>query len=573
MIKKWMWVTPLTIGITAAVTGAVVGGCLANQNANPYRTYYATPVGYSNSDLMQVYLASIVNGTRLLLLPGYIQNSPLTQALGMSPKTNELLYNYINKAGFILLDDSYGLPIFNQNNQVDNTVVQPVWSTQVASVSFRADLGSFITGIAAAEFLNEYQYYFAPNDNDKLTWATYGGATYDSVVSFMGGLQKGIRWFNKNIVPHATTKDGKPYKEVEQVFVGHEQGSNFVNGFGLTDGNQLINLFLDQKVDMLIPVAGSQTQQAVRLIKQKGTRTIVLGVDSAGENDTNSNLSLPTPGTQEVNGSTKIGGTDKIIQFSSVKKMDSAGSQIMQKINDNKSKPDEGKTIGGFGYQSLGTTENDCVGVSEAGYPYFIKAMEIFNSSKNNVRTDLDSIFDSVNNMNESELKTKYQETVKNLENQDFFKQLSDPKNMVYYTYSNWTEGTVANKNDAWSYAGLPLKGKQMMPLHEDELDNWFKTEYLGQPESYSLSQDEQTKLDSLHAWFKQHQQEIKARQDFNLANKLTKEEFEVNPSIAKVVVNTPDTPLLDKGFCQSTYMGLVEYWKEQKINIPIPVK
>ncbi|MBR2652603.1 hypothetical protein IKD56_04680, partial [bacterium] len=82
---------------------------------------------------------------------------------------------------------------------------------------------------------------------------------YSSVTSYMGGFQKGINWFNKNIVPK---KSG--YKEIEQVFINNELNGNFSNGFGINDGDDLINRFLDKGVDVIIPIAGTQIGRAAR---------------------------------------------------------------------------------------------------------------------------------------------------------------------------------------------------------------------------------------------------------------------------------------------------------------------
>lgn len=595
-----MWAIPATALVVGGVTAAVVGGYCANENANPYQTYSATPVGSSNSDFIQVYFASAVNGTRLLLLPGYSHTSPMTQALGITEANNQPIYSYMNKTGFLLMDDSYGMPIFNSDNQVDTTQIQPVWGTHVGSVQFRTDLGSFIVGIAAGEFLNEYQYYFAPNEGDQLTWATYGGDSFSSVTGYMGGLQRGIRWFNEHIVPYAKTADGKPFKPLHQIFLGSDYNSNFTNGFGATDGNTLISNFLMKKVDLLVPVAGGQTQQATRMIKQNQAKTVILGVDSACEDDTNSNLSLYKPGYQDVNGSTAIGGTNNIIQFSSIKNLNKADFQMMTNVNAGITTPEAGKTIGGFGYQSVGTTENQCVGLSPAGYQYFIRAMELFSATYDNKvgtpeanqthvsQNMINQIFAIPNNNPETNIPTskeyheywseqKYDKWVDVINELPSFQQMNEAKNKVYYAYNDWQTGTPANNSNSWSYANLPNSGKQMMPTTTDPqvLTEWYKNNDRINPDddgtSKPLTADDQTRLQSLIQWTKDNATEIKQRQDFNLKGVLTKANYEKNHSLIKVVVSTPVSPLLDKGFCESAYLGLVDYWKKMGVIIPRP--
>lgn len=619
MIKKWMWVTPLTVVVAGAVVGAVVGGYYANSEADPYRIYASSPIGSSNSDMIQNYFAAEVGGSRLLLLPGFSHTSPLTQSLSITSKQNKPIYDYNNKTGFVLLDDQYGFPIFN-NNELSATQAQPIWSTHVAAVQFRTDLGSFITGIAAAEFLNEYQYYFAPNPNDKLTWGTYGGGCFSSVTGYMGGLQRGIRYFNDYIAPFAKTSDGKPFKPVEQVFVSRTLGNNFSNGFGPSQGDTLINFLLQKDVSMLVPVAGAQTQQAVRLINQNKSRTIVLGVDSAGENDKNSNLPLVTPGYEMVNGSKAIGGTNKVIQFSSVKRLDEASRLITNNIESGITTPnpkENGGTIGGFGYLSLGTPANGCVGLSEAGYQYFVRAMEIaclaHNNDLNSLPADtpyvptnngtdlskeqIDKIFAIPDNNPENNDPTSgkpyedtwndlYNKYVKILMDTPTYKSLNDPKQKVYYTYNDWTPGTPPNNKDSCSYADLPNNCKQMMPINAwgtlenpkstpdfTDLDDWYR-EYEAVPDSTPNAKEiNATRLESLHKFIIDNKEEILTRADFNLKGVLTKEAYEKNKSIIKVMISTPDAPLLDQGFTQSAYMGMLEYWKQWGINLPDPYK
>ena len=131
----------------------------------------------SNDGLIQSYLAAAVNGTKLISAPGYTHTSPITQALSITKDQNFAIYKHMNDLGFLLLDDKYGSPIF-KGNQIDNSVAQPIWTTNVASAQFRTDLGTFLVGIALGEFLNEYQYYFADDEDHKLTFATYGGSNF-----------------------------------------------------------------------------------------------------------------------------------------------------------------------------------------------------------------------------------------------------------------------------------------------------------------------------------------------------------------------------------------------------------
>ncbi|GAA5414455.1 hypothetical protein [Ureaplasma ceti] len=609
MIKKWMWVTPLMVAAVGGLTAGVVGGYFANVRGNPYRDYASAPAGHSNIDLMQMYFASAVNDTKLMVLPGYLHTKPLTQALAVTAQQNAPMHKYLTKSGFILLDDTYGMPIWNKT-QLDRNTAQPLWSTQVAAMKFRTDLGSFITGIAAGEFLNEYQYYFAPRPQDELTFATYGGGPFSSVTGYMGGLQRGIRYFNEYIVPFAKTLSGQPYKKIKELFVGKTEVANFSNGFGPTQGDALINYFLSKNVSLLMPVAAGQTQRAVRLIKQNHKRTIVLGVDSANEDDTNSNLTLSTPGYQAINGTTKIGGTDRIIQFSSMKKLDVATALLAKNIYDGVVAPKLNSTIGGFGCNSLGTPENDCVGLSVAGYQYFVRAIQLaLLAHQNNLNTlpadtklnmsvtgqtiaqaEINKVFAVPNNNPKTNLPSDpeyntywlplYQKYLKVINATPTFKTLNQANQKVFYAIEDWEPGQATNNEFSFSYADLPNEHQMMMPL-----DAWGTiTNPLAKPEfatleawfqKYSTNSSDANlnheRLQNLKQWFIKNQTEIRYRNSFNLIHAMNKKSYQNNKSVFKVLLSSPLDPLLDKGFSQSAYMGLLEYWQLFGINLPNP--
>ncbi len=592
MIKKMAWLIPTILAGSLAVGGGVAAGYIVNSNSTfqELRKYTALPSKADNDGIIQSYLSSAVNGSKLLSLPGFTHTTPLTQALSTTSNENSVIYKYMNNLGFLLLDDKYGFPIFNKSNQLDNSVSQPIWSTHVASAQFRTDLGSFIVGIALGEFLNEYQYYFTSNDN-KLTYGTYGGDNFSSVTGYMGGLQRGIEWFNTYIVPYAHLENGNPYKNVEQIFVGESYGQNFSGTFNSNETSKaLINNFLDKNVDALMPVAGDQTAQATSLIKQRNLRTIVIGVDSANELDTNSNLNLYTSGYESVNGSNKIGGTNNIIQFSSLKRLDQITPLIVNNINNGKVLPDGDETIGGLGYHSLGTVENNSVGISEAGYQYFIRAMkmyvasfnvdpdtppESFSSNQQNVVSPdyITQIFKvpnddaNINIPNTDEYKQYYTDElykkyVNVIVKNDTFIALNDSVNKEY---------KILNGSIKCLYTDLPNTGSQMMPLNIDELDSWYDNTYKNSSSYSSLSEsDHSARLNSLRQWFQTNNQTVNVRKSFNLLNALDSDDWKDNNSIIKIALNSPTIALMDKSFNESAFNGLILYWKSKGINIKV---
>ena len=404
----------------------------------------------------------------------------------------------------------------------------------------------------------------------------------------MGGLQRGVNFFNENIVPFSKNSDGQAYLPIEQIILGPGYSQNFSSGFGTTDGNSLINDFLNRNVDALMPVAGDQTTQAVRMIKQRSCRTIVVGVDSASELNTNANLALQIPGYKKINGSTKIGGTNNIIQFSSLKKLDQMTLSIANNINNNICSPLNDSTIGGLGYHSLGNIENNCVGISDAGYQFFIRAIKLYlasydldpnspSSISSNFFSDpqtnidestINSIFqipnsnDAINNPESNDYKNYYTNDLYNsyasvITKTDYYKNLDLAENKKYI---------IENSSLICSYADIPNCGNRMMPLNQDELVSWFN-EY----EATGNSEVDNKKLNSLLNWLNNNKETVDIRANFNLENELNKSDWEDNHSVIKVALNAPNIPLLDKSFNESAFDGLILYWKSKGVIISKP--
>lgn len=541
MIRRKLLIGVLsTIGVASVATLVGVGYAI-NGNSNRYQPYASGPISTSISDLIQSYFSAAVNGSKLLYLASYSHTTPLNKALNISESSNKPIYEYLGKTGYVLLDDQYGLPVFS-NNVFNEKIDQPIWSTNVAAAQFRADLGSFITGIAIGQFLNENISYFAPNQNRELTWATYGGAPYSSVTSFMGGLQQGIQWFNKEIVPK---KPG--FKELKQKFLGPETPQNFAMSFDPSAGNPLITQFLTEGVDALIPIAGPQASQAARLVKQMNKKTIIIGVDSAIEEDDTINLPLPNLGSkQDI-------GNNKIIQFSSVKNLDAISNKITQLINDpdlltaNANNP-EWSDLGGLGYSSIGTVKNNGVGVSKAGQPYFIDAMKIYDPNLN--------INDSAS------IDEKYIAAANALGNLKIFNDLNLPDNKAYKIEGGAT----------LSYADIANTGFKMLPITgtKSDIDKWYVNQYKNDD---SMLSNKDKNVNLIWQWIEKNRSTINKRQSAmdNLHGYFTEPNYEKNKSLIKIIYQSPSNILFDHSFLESCYRGLSAYWATQKVKLPDP--
>jgi basic membrane protein A len=139
----------------------------------------------------------------------------------------------------------------------DNSITLP----NVKDIVFETDQAAFLGGYAAAS-------YAASKDSVVATW---GGAAYPSVTIYMDGIADGIAYYNQQ-------------KSANVKLLGWNettQKGTFIGNF--TDQNQAKTVtqgFLNEKADVVIPVAGSLYQGAAAAITGSGSSAVLEGVDA-----------------------------------------------------------------------------------------------------------------------------------------------------------------------------------------------------------------------------------------------------------------------------------------------------
>lgn len=493
--KKKLLIYSISIPTSIAViTGVTVGGYFISSKSNPFLNYAKGPINNTIEAFQAVYYSYLINNAHLMVLPGFT----LTESMSVS-----LLEPKYNDAAFLLVDDRYGGPA----------------TSQVAGASFRSDQGSFVTGVAIAMYLNENKDYFITSENDKLTWGTYGGMPFNSVLSFMTGVQLGIAWFNTEIAAKNAN-----YEPIYQISLGNAERDIFSGGFGTNDGDYIIERFLLTDIDCLMPVAGPQTLTAINKILAKNKRTVVIGVDSPIEND----KVVMTKKLPKSNNMPKI---DLIAPFSSLKNTGLITYNILENMAAGNSydKTITNNNIGGLGYQSLGTIDNDCVGVSDNGKEYFINAMKI-----------------AFPNDNISDYKT----ATNKLNTVDLYQKLNTDNYRTFVTFDNEYcdiskyEQAVKNVKDYQKYPALPEAGEVLAKM-PDKVPNDLTNNFSQAEWDYKKSAPERVKkyLDPKE-------------------NKFFQDEI-------KVVLSTPSSVLLDASFGQSCYDGIAAFYKNNDVILP----
>ncbi|MDE5953016.1 MAG: BMP family ABC transporter substrate-binding protein [Malacoplasma sp.] len=346
--------------------------------------------GDDDDSRLTSYKYAVTNGSKLIVATGYNQQDAL-QKMTSDSKQYEEWKNFFEDTGFVFVDgamaNDYGGYKSNPNN--------------VASVSFRADDGSFLAGIATAVFLNVNKDYFKESSNGKLGVSSYVGLALDSTLSYMSGFRLGIHYWNT--VLHPLIKDTELVYWVTPNVSKNESEAwdigNFVSGsFSATEPKveQITKSMRSNGANVIFPIAGPQTTLTVNQIASNmnadgQAKTVVIGVDTAQEND-------PSLSKTRLDGLGKDVGNGQVLQFSSVKNITHSTNSILQSIvndqNDNSSygwdatgmkvnsSTDKGSdTWYGLGWNNVGTLNNGSVGVSDAGLKYVIDPFFWLNDS------------------------------------------------------------------------------------------------------------------------------------------------------------------------------------------------
>ena len=184
----------------------------------------------SSSDYAPAFSSLVAQKCNIIVAAGF----QFPKALGASAQANP-------KIDYAMIDDN-SLKLKN-----------------VKDIVFETDEAAFLGGYAAAAY----------SKNGVV--ATWGGAKYPTVTIYMDGIADGVKYYNQQ-------------KKKNVKLLGWDvasQNGSFVGGF--TDQNkakQLTQGFLDQKADVIIPVAGSLYQGAAAAITGSKSSAVLEGVDA-----------------------------------------------------------------------------------------------------------------------------------------------------------------------------------------------------------------------------------------------------------------------------------------------------
>lgn len=253
-----------TVGVAALLTGCgqapTTGGPAASKS-----TYLPCVVGdvggFNDHSFNQLSLQGVQEAAKQIgsATPKKVQSQSSSDYAPAFSSLVSQKCNIIVAAGFqfpkALSASAKANPKIDYAMIDDNSLKQD----NVKDIVFETDEAAFLGGYVAAAY------------SKTGVVATWGGAKYPTVTIYMDGIADGIKYYNQQ-------------KKKDVKLLGWDvasQNGSFVGGF--TDQNkakQLTQGFLDQKADVIIPVAGSLYQGAAAAITGSKSSAVLEGVDA-----------------------------------------------------------------------------------------------------------------------------------------------------------------------------------------------------------------------------------------------------------------------------------------------------
>ncbi|WP_303922965.1 BMP family protein [Ureaplasma parvum] len=518
-INKKILFASLAGVVTLASVAAVAASCndsskdngKTNKDGNyisklSLENFYAKPSGDDSSGYHRTYNSLYEDGARMLGLISYSHSGAIKDYFGSNSDKKDL--------SAVLIDDKFS---------------GTVGKDRVASISYRVDQAAFLTGIAAAYYLNANQKTFATDG--KLTWGGYVGQHFTSTSTFIQGFKFGVQWANEKLknkkVKQAENNEEKEWINVEQVFATNYQSGDFSPTSD--KAKAIVNQLVSNNVDLILPVAGPQIDYATTAAAESSKPIVVVGVDTEQELDDNTNKA-------RISENNKSLANGKTIIFSIVKRVDlaikaalenaSKGAQLTNDINKDVYK------LGTHTEASLDKStyvdDTPLVELSNAGRVYLEQAAKL---------AGLKAI--------------TYAQIVNVIQNEELFKLLSTKGTATLETLATKTsDGWVLKDNEK----NKPFSELQKLLGGEVYINESDKKLY-----PYSLTGSSYLEEDPKK---RSASQEFKKYWDAATTP-------EVKEKLAKVVLGQNNAVLKDKSFSESAYNGLAAFYKSKKIIIP----
>jgi basic membrane protein A and related proteins len=251
-----------------------------------YKINYLIVNSSSYSELIKFYNLTNYDNADIVVLNGFMHKYALSAVI------KKKLYNH--KIKFILNDQNID---FSDQEEKDLNIEL---EDKYAFITYKSQESGFFAGLYSWIWASKNEKF---NDLNKLNVSTFGGFEVQPIVSYMYGFYQGIEIMNKISEKYKekciSNSDNNNFcsfvKSIENIFkinfpinkkinfikINNQFSGSFDAGRGKSISEELIN---DNKVNILFPVAGPQTNDALSIIKSQtrdlSNQKFLIGVDT-----------------------------------------------------------------------------------------------------------------------------------------------------------------------------------------------------------------------------------------------------------------------------------------------------
>lgn len=288
---------------------------------------YNSPSQHDVATIANGYNSAQTAGAGTIIAPGFYHAGSIK--------------NYFSKVenplNFIVIDAS--VSEFKENNAYK----------RIAGITYKTNQAAFLAGVFASRYLVEVVQDETP------TVGMWGGGPFPGVTDFMTGFYEGVRYFNEVIFAKLDKTKFPKARKVKFALPGDFE-QIISTGFNAGGGRAMATTLIDGGADVILPVAGSQTQDLITVIggrqKSDSDRIKIIGVDTDQKLafTKNEGYFLTSIEKKIKDGILKV--TKRIL---TAKNAQIPSGLVDVNIDD---------SIKGFGEDTVGTLNNNLVGVS-----------------------------------------------------------------------------------------------------------------------------------------------------------------------------------------------------------------
>ena len=224
---------------------------------------FSQPKNTTTALLQKAYISALRNGSRTLVLPGFIHTKG---GGGDAVNFAHRMHSKYPTARYICADG------WTLNEKAAN-------KDGFYNLGYASAESGFMAAVYGGIYFNSVKHVTSP-----IKAATFGGNPFGGVTMYMDGYLQGVKYFNDVLASLGTPYKGNSWEKIEMIFSGKNgkaSASDFTGSFDSGKGTDIASNFIEKGAQMILPVAGPQTGDVVGVIASTGNKgkVFTFGVD------------------------------------------------------------------------------------------------------------------------------------------------------------------------------------------------------------------------------------------------------------------------------------------------------